>query len=949
MPGSLCQTRQSVSLASGMLTMCLIVPGVRAEGTDDESFILVLHSFGPGTWYTTQQDRAIRTELDRAEFGAAGVRVEYMYFRVNTTSAQHAQLMNMLRHKYATLPPRLVITTDSGALGLVVNESNGLFDGIPIVASAPTSDSLHELDLPPTVAVVPEQVDVQGTIELIHQLHPGLQRLLIIDEEQRLAMALSESAVHATRELAYDWDVRQLTGVDPSDLFRLAEEQLSDTAFLFIAHGEIGQDLVDNGSMLESFCRRSSAPVYALYDSFLGHGVIGGRMASGATAGRRAAEISRKILVERATPADCSVPPGAATLPVFDARELARWNIPESRLPSGSIVMYRPLGLFAAYGWYAYGVVGLVVIQATIIALLFLLWIRKVRAERALRDNEERYRNLVELSPDAIFLTRDGRVTFANQACVRLFHATSAGDLVGRVSRDLIAPECQDVCAARVEQLLGGLATVPLLVEKIVRLDGSHLDVEVTAGRFNANGAASIQVILRDITARLESEARIREYVQGIETLNRALTDERNRAEALNVDLRNLADSLRDATHAADSANRAKSEFLANMSHEIRTPMAALLGYVETLDDPKIGENDRVRSLDAIRRNGAHLLQIISDILDLSKIEAGRMSTEVLTCRPEELLNDVVSLLDLRARAKGLTLTSEVARNAPSTIRTDPVRLRQVLMNLVANAIKFTGDGGVSIRAHALPGPPRQVAFDVEDSGIGVPPDRTALLFEPFSQADMSVTREYGGTGLGLAISRRIARMLGGDVTLVRSAPGRGSLFRAAIAAELPGSRQSDRERPSDPEARPVPLPGHVEWDEPALAGARILVVDDAPDNRLLLTMFLSRAGAEVQSAENGQLGVAAVEAAQAANRPYHLILLDMQMPVMDGYTAARIIRERCPSALVVALTAHALETDRERCLEAGCTEFLTKPIDRSTLVRRLVVALGHRRACGVP
>ncbi len=393
---------------------------------------------------------------------------------------------------------------------------------------------------------------------------------------------------------------------------------------------------------------------------------------------------------------------------------------------------------------------------------------------------------------------------------------------------------------------------------------------------------------------------------------------------------RRAAQQLDEARSRAEAANRVKSEFLANMSHEIRTPMTAILGFATNLRDAGLTEAERADAVDTIRRNGEQLLAILNDVLDLSKVEAGKMSVELCRCSPAAILEEVAGLMRPGAQAKRLTLQTSVSADVPEFVRSDPARIRQVLTNLVGNAIKFTHRGSVRLDARYV-AESSMIAFDVVDTGIGIPAAQIPALFQPFQQGDASMTRRFGGTGLGLAISRRFAELLGGGVDLVASAPGAGTTFRFLLPArpcsgEAPAPEPRERRvpaEPADPSAARSPM----------LAGLRVLLAEDGPDNQKLLRHVLSKAGADVTIVENGQLAVDAVTAAEAGGRSFHAVLMDMQMPVMDGYLATSLLRQRGYAGPIVALTAHAMSTDRQKCLDAGCDEYATKPIDRRRLI----------------
>ncbi len=376
---------------------------------------------------------------------------------------------------------------------------------------------------------------------------------------------------------------------------------------------------------------------------------------------------------------------------------------------------------------------------------------------------------------------------------------------------------------------------------------------------------------------------------------------------------------LTEARNLALQAAQVKSEFLANMSHEIRTPLTAILGFTDVLADPHLSTTEHATTLDTIRRNGEHLLSVINDILDLSKIEAGKLRLDAVPCRLADVVHSVTALMEPRARDTGLAFAVEYDGPVPDEIRADPTRLRQILVNLLGNAIKFTPAGSVRL---VIRFERRRLRFDVVDTGIGVAPEVQARLFTPFTQADPSTSRRFGGTGLGLAISRRLARLLGGDLR-VRSKPGAGSTFTLEID---PGPLATTA-LVTHPTPAPAPAPATTPESDAPLRG-RVLLAEDAPDNQRLVCFYLRRAGAEVDVAENG-----IVACALALARSYDVVLMDMQMPELDGYAATARLRAAGYRGPIVALTAHAMDGDRDKCLQAGCDDFATKPIDRPVLL----------------
>ena len=460
---------------------------------------------------------------------------------------------------------------------------------------------------------------------------------------------------------------------------------------------------------------------------------------------------------------------------------------------------------------------------------------------------------------------------------------------------------------------------------------------------FGANEIRIAEFIGNAAGSSLEKESSFRE----LDELNACLEQKvsvrtmslRTRTKELELtaqQLRATQHRLESAAQAAESANQIKSDFLAKMSHEIRTPITAVLGFTQLILRGIISEPAQQRKkIKSIESSGKHLLQLVNDLLDISKIEADKIEIERIECRPLHLFSEIIESLRSKAAENNNDLKLEIVAPIPSTIQSDPKRLRQVVTNILGNAIKFTNDGLVTLRvAFEDDAENGKLKLDVIDTGIGMTSEQLKNVFDPFVQADSSITRRFGGTGLGLSISQKLTRALGGDIDVI-SRPGEGSTFSITIDAgrideltllyEAEFAEFFERQVSS-------------EWITADLSGMQILLADDAETNRDLISLVLGDCGASITLAENGQ---EAVDHA-ISEKEFDVILMDMQMPVLDGYSAVKKLRDEGYPGPIFALTANSMKGDREKCLAAGCSDYMTKPIDLNHLVKSMA------KLCGV-
>ena len=524
-----------------------------------------------------------------------------------------------------------------------------------------------------------------------------------------------------------------------------------------------------------------------------------------------------------------------------------------------------------------------------------------------LRDADERISSVVDHALSGILTIDDrGRIESYNAAAEKIFGYLPQ-EVVGEHASKLfpeLAPQTQGDALAR--WLVGTAEEASGRFDHDVQgqhRDGSRFPLDLAASPFRLAGRRHFTAIVRDITERKRVERELSEYAQALENSNRALAAAKLEAEV---------------------ANRFKSEFLASMSHEIRTPMTAILGFSEVLSSV-LSDPEHVEIAHTIKRNGEHLVRIVNDILDLAKIEAGKVALEIGPCSPRQLIGDIHSSLARLAEQRGVSFLAECANEVPESILCDATRLRQILFNLVGNAIKFTEQGSVRIAVQcASDSSHQQLEFAVSDTGFGMTEAQLRQLFEPFAQLHRSTEQRERGTGLGLAISQRLAHLLGGQIT-VTSRAGEGSTFVLRVPLVVDdGSSGKDRAPPAADQASS---------DQPIQLHCRVLLAEDGRDNQMLISRMLEGAGAIVQVASDGQMAIEQIEAAAGSGEPFHVVLMDMQMPVLDGSEATRELRARGCRLPIVALTASAMKGDREHCLSLGCTDYLAKPIDRQLLI----------------
>ena len=540
--------------------------------------------------------------------------------------------------------------------------------------------------------------------------------------------------------------------------------------------------------------------------------------------------------------------------------------------------------------------------------------LERKEVEQKSRQTEERLKAIMDNVQAGIILVdaETYKIVEANPAAVEMIGA-SKEKIIDSICNDYICPDNRGQCPVTDSEKGIGQAE-----QQLVRVDGVRLPILKTV----------VPVVLSDRKYLLESFIDISERKRAEENLKMAKEQaEKAWAELEQANLR-LESSIEQAklmTKKAVQANQAKSQFLANMSHEIRTPMNGVLGMLElAMDEPL---NDKVMDyLNTAKLSADALLSIIDDILDISKIEAGKICIEIIDCSLKQMLSEIDSLMCPQAEQKGIEFNVSIDSPVPEMIKTDPTRLRQCLLNLLGNAVKFTDSGHVHFRIalnENKDGP--VIRFDIQDTGIGVQSDKQKLIFETFTQADTTTTRRFGGTGLGLVITKNLAKLLGGTISL-ESKPGKGSTFTLTIPAgvdivESLLMTEYNRDQTSIQES----------LDSSAKFSGRILVVEDDDVNLKTIIEMLKKLGLETEVARNGEEAVQ-----KATGESFDLILMDIHMPVINGYEATETLREEGLKIPIIALTASVMKNDLDKCLDAGCDMYIGKPVNYKKLFETL-------------
>ncbi len=864
--------------------LILIVLWVMPAMADDSSpQVLILNSYSKYNSWTNEEMDGFMEVYHREISGSFDPMIEYMDSDRYPEKDDEKLLLNIYRYRYSGKKLDAVVVFDAPALAFALEHRAELFPGAYMIFAGINSFNESRTASHDKIIGVLTKPDIAGTLGAMLQIHPNAKQILVVMDSTESGDAFKQEL---NQQIQPFKDRLSFRALQDANMTSVLSKVLALNNSSLILCGPFNRDqdgrIFNSSEATEEISSHSRVPVYGVWDFQLGMGIVGGRLVSGRVQGENAATLA----IEALRGDNPAIIQNSSAALEFDLQQMARFGISPQSLPSGSkVINVRP----SIYDQYNSLILALATMLLSIILGLVAISAINIRQrsaiEKGLKDSERKYRELEIQLPQTVFeLDSLGDIAFINRSGLQLFGYAPEDLLAGLNILQVVATEDKEMVDRDVKLALSGIPQVHEY--RLQKKDGSTFPAI----------AYSIPIVRKGKT-------------EGIKGIFLDIS-ERKRTE----------EELKSAMEAAQAAARAKSDFLANMSHEIRTPMNAVIGMTSLLSETNLNK-DQMEYLETIRTSGHALLAIINDILDFSKIERGMIELEYKPIHIQDCIKEALSLISSQASEKGLKLHYKPEGYIPETIVGDAARIRQVLVNLLSNAVKFTEEGNIEVQALAseLSEDSYELHISVRDTGIGISQETSARLFQPFSQADASTSRKYGGTGLGLAISKRLVELMGGRIW-VESKEGKGSTFHFTIQVNV-----SD----SPPETLKPTLACKDKLREKEARDLHILLAEDNLINQRIAILMLRKLGYIADSVANG------IEVIDALDKQkYDLILMDVQMPEMDGLEATREIRKRWPSdgPRIVALTAHAIEGDKEKCLEAGMDDYLCKPISLESL-----------------
>ena len=885
--------------------------------------VLILHSFA----HAQPAYRIIDQSLMES-FVAGGINFNNLYFEFldlarNPVQEYRKGLIEFFRNKYKGRKFDLVITLHQEALQFLLKEGKDFYPKGPIISILGDTILFEHSDSKRPVIHLPVQLDVISTAKEILKLKPHTQKIVIIAGSSNMDRRFEDYVRGELKAWKSALGVEYIPPLPLDEILKKVAHLPPETAILYttVYADSTGKTYMPP-DVARMISRSANAPVFGLFETLLGdQGVVGGTMLNHRIEGERAVRSAMEVLRGQLPAKPLTILP-APLVPMFDWQQLERWDLNASALPPDAIILNKPVSGWERYKYYIIAGIVLCLAEAALIFFLLVQRSQRRKAQELLRKAEEKYRTIFEGAVEGIFETSpQGQPLTVNPAFARTLGYSSPEDFLSSVHDTADAVWVNPDVRADYVRLLEEGNVVRGYECQLRRKDRTRIWVALSGWRVRGPDGQTLfySGFIEDITERRRAEEELSRHQEHLEELVRERTGE-----------------LIVARDQAEVANRAKSAFLANMSHELRTPLNSILGIAQLMERDLGFPSQHRDTLKILNRSGSHLLELINDVLEMSKIEAGKMALFPTSFDLHSFLGDLEEMIRLRTDQKGLTLIFERRSELPQYIETDVRKLRQILINLLGNAVKYTEKGQIMLRVafregrdttlEAELGSPARLEFEVEDTGIGIAPEDRQRIFEPFVQLEPGRTIR-DGTGLGLTLSRMFIELLGGEIT-IHSQVGKGSIFAFDIAIKLAkGSAVHTQE--ADRHAIGL-LPGQPPY--------RLLIVDDSAENRFVLRRLLERVGFPVLEAAGGQEAVDLHKSGQP-----HLIWMDLRMPGMDGNEAARRIREaeserRTP---IIALTAGVIENEGSPSDSPAFDDWLYKPFREAEVLDKLEKHLG--------
>ena len=887
------------------LIILLLITAYPVNGENYSPQVFILSSYNPGMSWNDNIIRGIFDGFMRSDV-SPDYYIEYMdTIRISDT-ALYQNLSEFYRKKYRDKKIDIIVSTDDEAFQFLKDYRDSIFPDTKVVFTGLNYYTPGMITDTGNFTGIIENDDVVNTTLTAIDLLPETKTIYLINDASQSGMAWEKKIRGLIRSFA-DRPISFIRwgNLSYQELVAKIDGLEKDSIILLLTyHRDPDGKIFSDEDFVSLIAAHSPVPVFAVSDTYLNKGITGGKITSAYKQGELAGVTAANVL--KGT--NISSIPITTDQPVyyFDYQYLSRFNIPDTLLPEGSLVLNRP-EVQTIPLWIAY-LAFIIIAFMSLILLLLLYYIRiRRRIEEDLRRSQHRNAVLLGAIPDLmVTISDDGTILDIRQpeGTPGIF---SDKDIISTNIRDSgIGSVCSDTIMNHVHTAVHSSLLQQFECE--ITVDGIPRVFEI---RIMAYSNTEVLALIRDITARIQAEKTLKEAHDILEQKVLERTEE-----------------LMEAKEKADAANKAKSEFLANMSHELRTPMNAILGYSQLMQRDQSLRPDQKDYISIIIRSGNHLLALINEILELAKIEARRILLDPQVTDIRSLLSDLDVMFRIRTEEKGLAFQIEGIEIIPRFIIIDENKLRQILINLIGNAIKFTESGGITVSISSIPQNQSHIRMKVEirDTGMGIAEDEISLLFKHFEQTS-SGKKIKSGTGLGLVISQEYVHMMGGEIT-VSSTPGKGSIFRFELEAETAPDDYS--QIPSEQ--------GQVIGLKEGQKPYKILIADDQEDSRSFLVKILEMTGFEVKEAKNGK---EAVEMFQIWSPDF--IWMDIRMPVMSGIDATRIIKGAAAKdqVHVVALTASALEEDRQSIMESGFDDFVRKPFKEDEIFSVMTKHLG--------